>query len=93
MTTRRELNAVVTAVRTCPPNLMATLAAIIESADHRGQCRLSHIGIGKLSRQSERTICDKLRALEKLGLIRTVHRHDRRGQAPNLTTLQMRGKR
>lgn len=90
--TRKELAAIALAVRICPPNLMRTLAAIIESADHRGQCRLSHVQIGELSGQSARIVCDKLRALEKLGLIQTAQRHDRRGRAPNLTTL-IRGKR
>lgn len=94
MTTRKELNAVALAVRICPPNLMTTLAAIVEAADRRGHCRLSHVDIARLSRQGERTVCDKLRKLEALGLIRTVQRYDRRGQAPNLTTLTIaRGQR
>ncbi|MBA4034942.1 MAG: hypothetical protein C0480_10125 [Bradyrhizobium sp.] len=89
---RKELNAVALAVRTCPPNLMTTLAVLVDHADHRGQCRLSHVDIARLSRQGERTVCDKLRKLEALDIIATTHQHDRRGQAPNLTTL-IRGKR
>ncbi len=88
---RRELNAITLAVRTCPPNLMTTLAAIIENADHRGRCRLSLKQIGKLSHQAENTVCGKIRRLEALDIIATTRRHDRRGQAPNLTTLKLRG--
>jgi hypothetical protein len=92
-TTRKAMNAVALAIRICPPPLMATLAAIVEAADRRGQCRLSHVDIGRLSGQSERTVCDKLRKLEALGIVATTHRHDRRGQAPNLTTLTIAASR
>lgn len=90
MTTRKAMNAVALAVRICPDaKLLPVLAALIDHADRRHRVRLTQVQIGALIGTTEGTAMLRLHRLEELGLIRLTHRHDRRGQAPNLTTLTL----
>lgn len=90
MTTRKAMNAVALAVRTCPPNLMTTLAALVDNADENHQCRLPQVDIAEVTGDCERTVRRKLHRLQKLGIIDIQLQYDSDGcRKPSLTTIVM----